>query len=170
MARPSNGDENPYRAPSAEAVPVGQLAEGVPDPAIIKKFRQQIHALGAFWIIIGCIGLGLAAFALSSGALPLGLQSGEITLALLLGLLVVGGISVMWIVLGVLTCLKKIGAVYAGLVLSYLGLFGNLVRLNLCPVIVLIIAILQAHRVIKWAKQMQAMGIPLNAKPVAIRR
>ena len=169
MASPHNDDENPYRAPSAEALPVGQLAEGVPDPAIIKKFRQQIHALGAFWIIIGCIGLGLAAFALISGALPLGLQSGEITLALLFGLLV-GGISVMWIVLGVLTCLKKMGAVYAGLVLSYLSLFGNLVRLNLCPLIVLIIAILQAHRVIKWGKQMQAMGVPLNAKPEAIRQ
>ena len=169
MASPHNDDENPYRAPSAEALPVGQLAEGVPDPVTIKKFRQQIHALGAFWSIIGSIGLAPAAFALSSGALPLRLQSGEITLALLFGLLV-GGISVMWIVLGVLTCLKKMGAVYAGLVLSYLSLFGNLVRLNLCPLIVLIIAILQAHRVIKWANQMQAMGVPLNAKPEAIRQ
>jgi hypothetical protein len=48
-----NPADNPYHSFDVHDVP---LAEVVRDPAVdaemIKRFRKEIHALGAFWILI----------------------------------------------------------------------------------------------------------------------
>ena len=131
------------------------------DPKLVRKFREQIHALGALWIIIGTLNSVLAVVALQ----------GNRDLAVRIGgdqqwvLILIAGMGVIWFVLGVITCLKHMWAVYVALVLSYLSLVGQAVILNLCGVVILIIVILQAHRVIAWSKRMRAAGVPLTAKP-----
>ena len=149
---------NPYQAPS--------LASGMPAVDIraaevrakIKKFRDQIHALGAFWIIIGGISAALGVFLFVSS------ESVEIEGAPIVGAVVIVT-GTCWIGLGIATCLKQMWAVYIALVLSYLSILGNLVRFNVCSLIILVVVILQAHRVIGWARELQAAGIPLDAKP-----
>ena len=56
-------------------------------------------------------------------------------------------------------------AVYVALALSYLSMVGQILNLNICGGIIIILVILQAHRVIGWAKEMRAAGLPLTAKP-----
>ena len=68
-------------------------------------------------------------------------------------------------IIGGFTCAKQIGSVYLGLGLSYLALVANALSANLCGVIFIILAVLQAHRVIRWAKKLTALGIPLTAMP-----
>ena len=67
--------------------------------------------------------------------------------------------------LGVFSCLKHMWAVYVGLGLSYLSVISNLFNFNLCGMIILVIVIIQAHRVISWAGQLKRAGIPLTARP-----
>ena len=57
------------------------------------------------------------------------------------------------------------GIVYVGLGLSYLSVISNLFNFNLCGMIILVIVIIQAHRVISWAGQLRRAGIPLTARP-----
>jgi hypothetical protein len=83
--------------------------------------------------------------------------------SILSGVVVVTGIC--WLGLGVATCLKQMWAVYIGLGLSYLSVLGNLLRFNVCSLIIVAIVILQAHRVIGWARELQTLGIPLGTKP-----
>ncbi|HZL88544.1 MAG TPA: hypothetical protein VFB96_09250 [Pirellulaceae bacterium] len=149
---------NPYQAPSlSAAMPVVDTRDAEVR-AKIKKFRDQIHALGAFWIIIGGISLGLGIFLFTT------LEGARVEGAPILGA-IVSVAGACWFGLGVATCLKQLWAVYIGLVLSYLSVLGNLVRLNVCSLIILAAVILQAHRVIGWARELQAAGIPLDAKP-----
>jgi hypothetical protein len=144
-------------------------APGAIDRTVIKKFREQIHALGGLWILIGGLAGALVVFAsAASGGAGAG-AGGGITSplagggGLLLG--VVGALALFWITLGVFTCMKQMWAVYVGLVLSYISAAGNLIQFNLCGLIILAVVILQAHRVIGWAKQMRLAGVPYNAKP-----
>jgi hypothetical protein len=153
---------NPYQAPAIDTghVPTG-AASTAAAASLVKDFRTQIHALGGFWIFIGSLALALAAF-LGGTVDP------EESPAVAMGIL--GGLGLVWLTLGVLTCYKQLWAVYVGLVLSYLSLIGNLITLNIniCGLILLIAAIAQAHRVIGWAKQMTRMGIPLTTKPQSL--
>lgn len=156
--KPADGP-NPYQAPAVDPRPMPTgAASTAAAAALVKDFRTQIHALGAFWIFIGGLALALVAFAASL------VDPGE-SPALFMAIL--GGLGLVWLTLGVLTCCKQLWAVYVGLVLSYLSLIGNLVTLNfnICSLILLIAAIAQAHRVIGWAGQMTRMGIPLTTKP-----
>ena len=149
---------NPYQAPSLAP---GMAVIDIRDAEVrakIKKFRDQIHALGAFWIIIGGISAALGVF------LEVSLDSVEIQGAPVLGAIVIAT-GAAWFGLGIAACLKQMWAVYVGLGLSYLSVLGNLARFNLCSLILLIAVILQAHRVIGWARELQAAGIPLDAKP-----
>ena len=135
--------ENPFQAPT----PIEPLAEPVDsalNAAEEKKFNQQIIALGAFWIIIGAITLGFVGVAFSNGQrLPLSVG----------GLVFVGVLGLLWIGIGVLTCMKKIPAVWVGLILSYLSLLGQVISVNLCGLVILVLVITQAHRVISWSKK-----------------
>lgn len=133
------------------------------DRTMIRKFREQIHALGALWIFIGSLSSAVASYALQNGPDP--------TARIMIGseqrvfLVVLAGLGLTWLVLGVLTCLKQMWAVYVALALSYLSMVGQILNLNICGGIIIILVILQAHRVIGWAKEMRAAGLPLTAKP-----
>jgi hypothetical protein len=150
---------NPYQAPSLAP---GILATDIRDAAVrakIKKFRDQIHALGAFWIIIGAVAIGFGILIFNGRAADMAILAGGEIIG---SILFVQGFA--WFGLGVATCLKQLWAVYIALVLSYLSILGNLVSFNVCSLIILIAVILQAHRVIGWARELQAAGIPLDAK------
>src|SRR4051794_18067271 len=87
---------------------------------MIRKFREQIHALGALWIIIGALAGAIAIVALQGRPDLAARVGGEQQAVLLL----VAGMGLVWFVLGVLTCLKQMWAVYVALVLSYVSLLG----------------------------------------------
>jgi hypothetical protein len=62
-------------------------------------------------------------------------------------------------------------AVYVGLVLTYLALLGQLYLFlferfffNVVWTIIMVMAIRQAHRVIRWARQIRMGGLPLTTK------
>ena len=100
------------------------------------------------------------AFAADGGNLLLQVDSEQ---TLILSAII--GLGVVWIVLGVLTCLKQMWAVYAALVLSYLSALGNILQLAVIAIIIMVAVIAQAHRVIVWARQIYRAGVPLTAKP-----
>jgi hypothetical protein len=157
MSLPDDPQINPYEPPA----PIPAVIAGDADAAVkakLKKFRDQIHALGAFWIIIGGIAAGVGVFLVTT------LEEARIEGSPVVGAIVIvsGG---AWIDLGIATCLKQMWAVYIGLALSYLSVIGNLLRFNVCALIILAAVILQAHRVIGWARELRKMGIQLNARP-----
>jgi hypothetical protein len=128
----------------------------------LKDFRSQILALGVAWIILA--GLALAAAALAAGVLVGAVgESADDTTPILLAIVGVAGL--IWGGLGVCACLKKMWAVYVGLVLSYISVAGNLLQLNLCAIVILALIIVQAHRVIGFAKELQRAGVPLTTRP-----
>lgn len=129
--------------------------------AVIRQFREQIHALGALWIIIGSLALGLAAVALSGNKDVEARIAGEYEVLVII--LAVSGS--LWLVLGIATLFKQMWAVYTALVLSYVSVVSHLLNLNVCALIIVILVILQAHRVIIWAGQMRAAGVPLTTRP-----
>ena len=166
---PQGASENPYksydesgRLPAYEATAAGF------DAKLIRKFRGEIHALGAFWMLIGLLTLGLGAaigtgvFGPVSGGLG---QVNEQRDAAPILAAVLFAIGALYLLVGLAACMKHLWAVYVGLVLSYLSLVGNLFSLNLCGIVILAIVILQGHRVVKWAGEMRRAGVPLTAKP-----
>jgi hypothetical protein len=160
MSSSNRDDANPYAPPVAGGQDAGAMSLSAPDRALVTKFRQQIHALGAFWIFIGGLAIVLAAIGLAGNR---GFVNQDRLQSLVLA--VVGVIGMGWCLLGVLTCLKHLWAIYVGLALSYLSIPVQLLSLNLCGVAVLIVVVLQAHRVIGWANRMQSAGIPLTVRP-----
>jgi len=156
MSSSSRNSNNPYQSPAAADPFAPSLAgANLVTVKLLKDFRAQIHALGAFWIIIGLVAAGLGLMMIRGDNAP------PVTLFSLLFL----GVGLAWFGLGIGTCLKQMWSVYVALVLSYLSLAVNLVSFNLCGLIIVAVVILQAHRVINWAKQLTAAGIPLNAHP-----
>ena len=127
------------------------------DPKLVRNFRVQAVALGVIWIIFGVAPLITIGFAVALDWTPLGRMAQA---AVALVLLAMSGAAVA---LGVATCLKKLWAFYTGLVLSYLLLFVFVVSLNVCSIVMVIPVVLQTHRVIRWAGQLRAAGIPLTA-------
>jgi hypothetical protein len=150
---------NPYQAPAAAAFAVEP--EGHPYRKVLKDFRSQIVALGALWLIVG--GLAAVIGVDLNGSVSNEATLGPFGIAGLARLLVVTGILSM--VLGVCACLKQLWAVYVGLALSYLSVVGNLITFNICCLAVLPIVIIQAHRVIGFARQLNRAGIPLTTRP-----
>lgn len=148
-------------APADIRLPVGEI-----DHEFIRKFRKQIHALGAVWIGLAVLGAALMS------ALPSLTQTKFVLSPLIVG---VFGLYAAWVVLGVLSCLKRMGAVKVALGLSYVAVAlqlwaffqtaGTSQSPNPLPLIILGAIILQAHRVIGWAGQMQQAGIPLTFRP-----
>ncbi|WP_166820647.1 zinc ribbon domain-containing protein [Thalassoroseus pseudoceratinae] len=122
----------------------------------LERFRKEIHGLGGFWIVIGSLGL-LAAIVL--GNAPRNNQFDPDILVVLVPL------TLFWIAVGVCMCLKQMWAVYTGLVMSYLSLIGNIfLSFNICAIAILVAAVVQGHRVIKWASELKALGVPINTK------
>ena len=84
----------------------------------------------------------------------------------LMGMMILLAITgLVWFAVGVATCLKQMWAVYIGLGISYLSLLGNLTSVNICGLVIVILVIIQGHRVIGFSKTLRAAGIPLNSKP-----
>ena len=150
--------QNPYESPAVEA-PLedrfGSIAQRL--IKVLKDFRAQIVALGAFWIFIGIVALGIG-FGASFAQWLDRLVPDRVTL------FIFGSIGTVWIGLGIVTCLKQIGAVNLGLALSYLFLVGSLLRCDLCTMILLFLGILQGHRVLGWVNELHRAGVPLTAK------
>lgn len=71
--------------------------------------------------------------------------------------------GLLWVAVGAFTLLKHMWAVYVGLVLSYLALAGSVLGLAPCQVILLLPVVIQAHRVLRWAKKLWSCGVPLTA-------
>jgi hypothetical protein len=134
-------------------------------PGTIRKFREQIHALGGLWIFIGACAIVIVAIASQGG--DFAKRLGDADLVMLGVVMSLGG---LWLTVGILTCFKQLWAVYVGLGLCYLSLAGQILHLNVCGLIIVIVAIIQAHRVISWAKELQAAGIPLTTKPEPRKR
>lgn len=130
------------------------------------KFRSNMNNLGAVWVALPSLGLGLMFFigiAASSSDMP-GTESIAPTL------LLISLPLVFWIVLGIATCRQAIWAVWTGLVLNYIGLVVNVIVITIIffitykfqflffSVIGLIPSILiikLAHRCIYWKEQMR---------------
>lgn len=157
-APPPNA-QNPYAAPQTPTALPGDAQEDWPTAEFLRKFRQQTHALGALWIILGALAAVavtvMAAFEAPAAAWP----DNAALLAVLIPL------TLLWIVIGVFTLMKHLWAIYTGLVLSYLSLIGNVFTLNICAIAILLAVILQAHRVLGWAQQLRRAGIPLTVAP-----
>ena len=150
-------DFNPFAVPETNNFSETYVA--VEHRTTLKNFRQQILALGVLWILFGVLLLAAFGFLMNArnAALPMQLD----------GVLVVvfGGSSAVYLLLGIAACCKQIWADYAGLVLTYLGLLGQLTQLNVCGLIITAVVLLQAHRVLGFAKKLKAAGIPLNTVP-----
>ena len=150
--------DNPYQSPAivpAHSVALdGGLATADVDK--LRKFRQQMHALGGVWIFLGSVALGLGIF------LAVYTPIRDASDPFLMGILLVSGI--LHLVLGVMTCCKQMWAVYVGIVLSYISVIGNLISLNLCALAILAAILVQAHRVAGWANDFKRRGIPLTTK------
>jgi len=152
--------------PHTTSIAHGHDDQPAVDPEFIKNFREQVHGLGALWIFIGAMACVLVGLTVS--VIPLA-KDFAIESSLLLILLT--GHALVWIALGVLTCLKQIWAVYVGLVLTYLALLGRFYLFLFEPslwgillTIIFVTAILRAHRVIRWARQIIMWGLPLTTK------
>ena len=120
---------------------------------MLKKFRQQIHALGLFWLLIGIASLILAS------------QMTRLVPITSTGVILMLSFAIIDVVCGVLACLKNMPAVIVGLVVSYISLAGTLIFFNICGLVIILTVILQAHRVLKWGSQLNARGIALTTKP-----
>ncbi len=159
MSQSPREPQNPYQSPA--------VAAPVIDPAhagnlrlhkLLKDFRAQILALGAFWVFIGLVAIVIGVLA-GNGSLARDDNAGMIVMAIM------GIVGLGWMLLGVMTCLKQTWAIYVALVLSYLSLISSLARFQICGIILLLVVILQAHRVLGWAKELRCAGIPLTTKP-----
>src|SRR5690349_5225587 len=108
-------DLNPYQAPTADPGVTDAVLAAAIDPSVVKKFRDQIVALGAFWIIVSVLIGILTYYAFDRN----GNRNG-------IGSALLAAMSFMWLTLGIFTCMKRIWAVYIGLGISYLNLVGML--------------------------------------------
>jgi hypothetical protein len=151
---------NPYESPQFAAMPQLSPTSTVRLVKKLRDFRTQIVALGAAWIVLAAIGLAAGAFLFASRG------GGEIDEE---GLWVVAAIvlsmGLIWLVLGIWTCAKQMWSVYTGLVLCYVSAAGNLFSFNLCAIAILVVLIVQAHRVIGLASELKRAGILLNTRP-----
>jgi hypothetical protein len=139
-------DETLRRAPGHEQV----------DSEMIRRFRREVHALGGFWIFVGALfflaGLG-------AGELEDRFVDVDTVRAIAFAI----GFSMAFI--GIMACMKQLWAIYTGLVASYFLLLVSVLGLAVCPLIIVIVVLVQAHRTIGWANRMRRAGIPLTALP-----
>lgn len=132
----------------------------------LRRFRREIHVLAGVWILFGFVATAAGAIGaiLVLGAVDtprdesLNPDSGILSLLLFAS-------GVCWLTSGIASAWKKRWGVYLGLFFSYLGLAGNLLRFNLCPLLIMVTIIVQAHRVLKHGEQLIRAGIPLTDKP-----
>lgn len=130
---------------------------------VINKFRAQIHALGLAWVIFGVLVTAAGVFVLLSANEGTPRLDQVKTSPYLAYLICCVGAS--WIAIGVLTCLKQMWSVYVGLVLTCAMLCSNLIELRVVWVMIEAAIIVQAHRILGYAKKLSAAGIALTTQP-----
>ena len=168
----NSNPNNPYSAGTSFDQPLSGSPVGMsPELAdTLKKFKQQVLALGVLWIILGVlVGIGAALIATGGAMLQMGgpgaqpeLPPGATTSVLVLAG-VSAAMSLAWIVTGIFSIMKHVWAIYSGLVLTGLALIWNLVSFSLCPVLILVVALLQGIRVAMYVGQLNRAGVPLNS-------
>lgn len=139
---------NPYEAPD----PVEETTETDADLTTLNQFRQEVLALGVLWLICGGVCLLVATVA------AVRQQATE-------NILVSGSVGVLLTAIGVPTLFKKKWALYAGCLLCLVGATIAVVRFNICGLVIPLIVGLQAFRVVKYARRLEAIGVPLTTKP-----
>lgn len=149
MSAPCGNEDNPYRSPQTEDELESVASPDPLDPQVVIAFREQIGALGSGWALIGG-GMAL----LAADAVPPAIRSGSMDWVLTILI----GFGALWFVCGVLTLFRQMQAVHAGLVLSYLAAIG----LFPCSTLVMLPFILQAQRVLRWAKEIEKHRLPLS--------
>lgn len=133
--------------------------------ATIEKFRREAHGLGGFWIFVAVVSV-LVGIALASGGLRGVFPPGQ---AEVIGLVVILG-GVLFLIAGIFTCSKQKWAIVMGLVLSYIALVDGLVLLAQNPcggalrLALFLAAVVQAHRVLGIAGEMERAGVPLDQR------
>lgn len=155
---PDLPSENPYQSPALLADEEAIVAEmAVKDRLLLRKCQQQMVGLGYFWIAIGFMGLVITALFEP----PLTAESDPSLVPYVLSSLMLA-VSILHLVIGVLSCFKRLSAAYIGLILGYITAFATLLTLSLIPFLLVGIGLLLAHRVLRWAKELKARGIPLT--------
>lgn len=142
------------------SLPAYYAMEGVLNPRnreLLFKFRQQIHAVGALWIMAGGATILFGSYALFAAEPPEFLRGlpGDLLIAL----------GFVWLILGVLTCGKEMWALTTALVLSYAVVVLGTASGSGGPGAFLILAIIQGHRVRELARTLTAEGIELTTEP-----
>ncbi len=126
------------------------------DPVIakdLKAFRDQLVALGALWIIIGRLS-GAFGIYMSTASKP----EGALGIVQLVINVINIGYGVASFTREALACMKRIAALRVGLVLIYVILVLQVLSVNLCRAAIMVVAILQAHRVLGFRKKLMAAG------------
>jgi len=154
-------NENPY------AVPPGHASGSTAGPlksddlrGLLQKFRRQMHGLGAFWILLGCLRIVAIIIEMrDGGSLPAMDEPSSI----------VSLLPLLMLPLGIATCMRMMAGVRLGLWLFLALLLAALPRIGFGELLILgIIAIFvlrQAVALMAMARQLSAAGIPLNTHP-----
>jgi hypothetical protein len=163
QSSPPAGSPNPYQAPLTTSPTTAIAPQGNTRLLkVLKDFQSQIVALGGFWIIIGLVALGIAGLAIGIFS-----EVKNPAAPVLLAILIVQAVT--FVALGILVCLKQMWAVYACLAFTYLSLINEVLQIlrgaGIIWLVILVIVILQAHRVLRWAGELTRAGIPLTTGP-----
>ena len=136
-------------------------------PAQQRTIRSLMNGVGGLWIFFGALVL-LGTIFLSSEAQRLRGRGGMDVEGLLI---ILGIVSLVWLTVGICACAKQMWAVYVGLVLSYIGIVGQVVNLvggqgggpgggagpqacgAIFAVCLLVAGIVQSHRIISLSGQ-----------------
>lgn len=127
----------------------------------IERFRKEMNGLGGLWIFLAVMSFG--GIAIMANGLPGRRLPPEVAV-------IAAAFGVVLLIAGICTCTKQMWAVYVGLAISYLLLIGSVLSLvngnggGGCVFIFWIISVMQGHRVISWANEMTAAGIPLDSR------
>lgn len=128
------------------------------NPKLTKEFRKQAHATGAAYIIVSLTQLFIVFY--------FGIAEKNISELLASPIFQFISIAcVIYIFLGIFVCLKQQWAIYAGLGFCYFILIAGLLKLLLCALVMVIVAVVQTHMLINAAGKLRKRGIPLDALP-----
>lgn len=167
---PNPYQSNPYQAPQTLDPQPVDLSDRPIDQHILEQFHEQIRALGAIWLITGFVVGVLAvviwntpnAESLFGFSLFLGFVRPDTLVVAALFL----GIGVVFCVLGVAVWRRQIWAIHAVTAFGTLVLFLTFVvqlPLGCCGALPMMLVAMQGYRVAKWAKRLEAAGIPLTS-------
>jgi hypothetical protein len=162
MSTSPDDKPNPYESPAMVAASANAPLElERPLATTLGVFHSQMLILGWFWVFAGLIAVLVAAG--SSDVLDVHITG---RLQYTWASIFYGVTGLIWIASGVSTCWKQIWAVYVGLVLTCVHFAATVLHGYLCfPSVFLIAAILQSYRVLGWAKELSAAGIPITTRP-----